>query len=478
MRKIIFIAILSIIIGAGPCIPSQGQISRTTDVKSSGTIEYLEFREVDIKDVLRQLAKQYNLNIVFSESVKGLITVQLHDVTVEEALDSIITINGFVYTKKGRVIKVTTPQEAEREGKQTKVFRLNNADATKMKETLKKVLSPEGTIEADVRSNSLIITDNPGVITKIEEMLPGLDETTLQVLIEARFIETTLGRTQNLGIKWTMSATATGAIRPITFPFEPEKTEGWIKEISPTVDPSDTGAGQSFPSLYGFPYASTTDFTFGTLDFSQLQSVLEFLKTNTDSKLISSPRIVTMDNKQAEIYVGKARPIPQFEFNSDTGEYQITGFEEKIEGVTLTVTPTVSRIGKDKYNIKLKLRPKVTTFSENVPFTAPSFNYPVMSERYTDTEVMIEDGQTIVIGGLIETKKTETIRKVPFLGDIPLLGLLFTHKSVDPNTRTELLIFVTARVIRENEGRPLAFQSNLVTTPSRPFKLDLREVVK
>jgi len=122
-------------------------------------IESLEFREVDIKDVLRQLSKQFNLNIIFSEKVLGLITVQLNNVTLDEALDSIITINGFTYTKKDNVLKVTTAEEAEREGKQTKLFKLNNADALKLKETITKVLSPDGSVEADSRSNSLVVTD-------------------------------------------------------------------------------------------------------------------------------------------------------------------------------------------------------------------------------------------------------------------------------------------------------------------------------
>lgn len=435
-------------------------------------IEYLEFREVDIKDVLRQLAKQYNLNIVFSESVSGLITIQLHDVSVEEALDSIITINGFVYTKKGEVYKVTTSQEAEREGRITKVFKLHNANAPGLKETLKEVLSSEGTIEADARSNSLIITDTPGVISKVEAMVPSLDETTRQVLIEARFIETSLDLTEKLGIDWTVNAEVQGAIRKTTLPFSPGGDTKWMKNVVPPASSTDT----SFPAAYGFPYTTSSDFTFGKLDFDSFKVILEFLKTRTDLKLISSPRIVTMDNTKAEIYIGKARPIPKFEFNSDTGEYQITGFEDKIEGVTLTVTPQISREG-DTYRIRLKLMPKVSNLSgEVVAFSGLNFDYPVLSERYSNTEVIINDGETIVIGGLIESKITTIVRKVPFLGDIPLLGLLFTHKQVNPNTKTELLIFVTARIVYEDEGSPLAFHNSLMTSPPRPLKLEIRKV--
>ena len=114
------------------------------------------------------MAKQYNLNIVFSENVKGLVTVQLNNVSIDQALDSIITVNGFAYTKKENVYKVTTMEEAEKEGKQTKLFKLNNADAAKLKDTLSKVLSSTGSIEADTRSNAIVVTDSLSVVNMIE----------------------------------------------------------------------------------------------------------------------------------------------------------------------------------------------------------------------------------------------------------------------------------------------------------------------
>ena len=451
--------------------------------ENSDVIEYLEFREVDIKDVLRQLAKQYDLNIVFSESVKGPVTVQLHNITIEEALDVIVTANGYVYTKKGNIYKVTTPEEAEKEVVQTKVFKLSNADASKLKETLKKVLSSQGSIEADTRSNSLIVTDIPSVLAKIEGMISKLDEPTLQVLIEAKFIETSLGTTEKLGIDWSMTASVSGSARPTTLPFEPKGEKKWMKNIFPLAKPpakDEEGEEEEgeFPSgySYSFPYISASNFTFGTLDFTQYQAVLNFLKTKTKSRLISSPRVVTMDNKQAEIYIGKTRPIPQFEYNDETGNYQITGFEEKIEGVILTATPQISKV-KDGYYIKLKLKPKVTNYVDKVTFGALGFDYPVMSERYADTEVVIKSGQTIVIGGLIETKKTKSIHKIPLLGDIPLLGFFFTHRSIEPNEKSELLIFVTARVIEEKKGgKLLAYKSEITISPPRPFKLKFKKV--
>lgn len=419
---------------------------------TSRIIEYLEFREVDIKDVLRQLSKQYSLNIIFSESVQGLITVQLQDLTIEEALDSIITINGFVYTKKGRVIKVTTPEEAEREGKQTQIFTLNNADASQLKETLEKVLSSEGTVEADTRSNSLIITDNPGVISKIEDMVPLLDKITPQVLIEAKFVELTLSATEKLGIDWQTIITASLANDSFTFPY-------------------------SLSSNFKYDSIDYINTTFATLDFTQVQGVFEFLKTRTDSSLIASPRIVTLDNREASIKVGKVVPLPNYTYNDDQGVWEITGWEEYHVGVNLKVTPHVSPSGY----IKLELRPEVSSILEWIGEAGDLNRRPVTAAREVETEVQIKDGQTVVIGGLVKTEESTVFTKIPFLGDIPLVGLLFRNKTggtqEDPQEKTDLLIFVTASIVRHEGKELLAFESTLMTSPSRPFKMDLKKVL-
>jgi type IV pilus assembly protein PilQ len=189
MKKKILVISLAVLLIFG-LLPAKFLYSQEGPEKQ--IIESLEFREVDIKDILRQLAKQYNLNIVFSDTVKGLVTVQLNNVTVSQALDSIITVNGFSYTKKENVYKVATQEEAQREGKQTKLFKLNNANALRLKDTLAKVLTSEGSIEADSRSNSILVTDSLTAINKVEQMMPVLDEITPQVLIEARLIETSL----------------------------------------------------------------------------------------------------------------------------------------------------------------------------------------------------------------------------------------------------------------------------------------------
>jgi len=465
---------------------AKGQMGKLDE--ASQKIDILEFKEVDIKDVLRQLAKQYDLNIIFSESVSGLVTVQLKNVTIDEALDAIISINGFVYTKKDGVIKVTTAQEAGKEGKQTRVFRLNNADATALKTSLQKVISGDGSIDVDTRSNSLIVTDIPRVINNIAQMIQeSLDSTTPQVLIEARFIEATEGTTEKLGVDWSPSDSTkpqivmNGASGPTLAPFTQTFTNQ-LSKIMPSASPQVVNGAQSagstsnatFPAANSFPYVDTSSsgigsFAYGTMNFSQLQVALDFIKTQSGSKVISSPRIVTVDNKQAHIQVGETRRIR----TSKTDNTESTGaivtqytYDKEDVGIILTVLPHVTPDG----HIHLVLQPEVSSAD-----TVDADNIAIIQKRIAQTEVIIKDGQTIVIGGLTETKKNIVTTKVPVMGDIPILGRLFSHNTNTPS-KDELLIFVTARVIREGEKGAAAFKSGIITSPPRVLKTDLREI--
>ncbi len=443
-----------------------------SQTKDSSMIEYLEFREVDIKDVLRQLAKQYNINIVFSESVTGIVTVQLHDISVDEAIDSIVTVNGFVYTKKGNIIKVTTSEEAEKEGKVTRLFKLNNADASELVETFKKVLTSEGAVKADRRSNSLIVTDTPSVVNQIEEMIPQLDKITPQVLIEAHFIETTLDTSEKLGIDWTMQATAHGSSRPTTAPFK-AKGERGMNNLFPPLNPTD----DDFYTKYGFPYAASSNFTFGILDFTEFTAIFNFIRSRQDSKIIANPRITTLDNQKALIQVGKDIPVPVYERNEQTGKMEISGWEDEPErvGVILEVTPQVSPDG----HIRMRIKPEVSEIDRFLTIEGDEVR-PITNTRTAETEVQIRDGQTVVIGGLVKTKTTRSVKKVPILGDIPFLGLLFTRKEEgsdeNPSEKIDLLIFVTARILKDTNEPLIGYKNHLITAPPKPFKLKPRSI--
>jgi type II secretory pathway component GspD/PulD (secretin) len=195
------------------------------------------------------------------------------------------------------------------------------------------------------------------------------------------------------------------------------------------------------------------NFTFGTIDFTSFQAVLEVLKTRTETKIISNHRITTLNNKEAKITVATTYNIPTYERNESTGAYEITGYQEKELGIILAVTPQINPEGY----IVVQLEPEVSAFSTWDTFSTSggTIYAPRFTVRKATTQVMVKDGETIVIGGLIKETETDMVRKIPVLGDIPILSLLFKKKEKAIDT-TDLLFFITVNIVKSDSGASLA----------------------
>ena len=173
---------------------------------------------------------------------------------------------------------------------------------------------------------------------------------------------------------------------------------------------------------------------------------------------------------------GKDAPLPIYERNETTGKMEITGWsEEKKIGVKLEVTPHISPDG----HIKLTLKPEVSSFDSWLKIELNDAA-PITSTRTVETEVLIKDGQTVVIGGLVKDESVRKVNKIPFLGDLPIVGIYFHPQGVrlnfHPGGKTDLLIFVTARIIKDSDEPLIAYETNLITAPMRPFKMEMREI--
>jgi type IV pilus assembly protein PilQ len=336
-------------------------------------------------------------------------------------------------------------ENLSKEALSTQLFVLNYAKADLVSESIKEVLTNRGRVRFDQRTNQLVVTDVPSNLYRISKVVERLDKKTPQVMIEARIIETVLDDDERLGIDWTLDASSTGPIRPTVFPFPYDRGYESTRYFPPSKS-TDT----NFPGP-GFPYATSTDFTFGTLNLSQFQVLLEILKTRSNTKTLSNPKIVTLNNKEAMIHVGRNYNIPLYERNSSTGQMEITDYEEREIGVKLTVTPHVNAQGE----IMVDLNPEISSWLSYDDLG--NVNAPVFSTREAKTQVMVKDGETIVIGGLIKEESVDYVKKVPILGDIPFIKHIFrkTNKTIDT---TDLLIFVTVRLL-DSEGLNLSNQA-------------------
>lgn len=406
--------------------------------EESGNVS-MDFKDADIHNVLRILAYKGKVNIIAGPEVSGNVTIRLSNVPWEKALGVILRTYGFAYEREANIIRVTTLEKLKEEDLTTEVFALNYGKAEEVVESIQEMVTERGRVKFDSRMNLLIVTDVPTSVYRIGQVVERLDKKTPQVVIEAKIVETTLSDSEKLGINWTTAITATGAVRPMTYPFE---IDGLIGNQLANY------SAQSAAGTAAFPNADADDFTFGTLNFSQFQSVLEILKSRTDTNIISNPRITTLNNKEAKILVGEQIGIPVYERveGSSTASMEITGYEYKELGIKLLVTPHIN----DNGDIVLDLLPSVTALLRYDALT-DEINVPVFSTREAMTQVMIRDKETIVIGGLIKDQITDFEKKVPLLGDIPIIGRLFFTKKEDTIAKTDLLFFVTAHIVTDEE---------------------------
>lgn len=432
---------------------------------SSGNVT-MDFKDADINNVLRILSYKSGVNIVAGKDVQGLVTVRLTDVPWEKALEVVLKTYGFSYERDGNIIRVTSLKGLKEEELSTEAFSLNYAKAKDATEAVKDMISERGKARYDERTNVLIVTDIPTNIYKISQIVKKLDKKIPQVLIETKIIETELGDDENLGIDWSLKISAIGASRPTTFPFNAmmapfghaQSLKGYFpkSQSQTTTSQSPSGGAAANTTLFTstdfpvaneavFPFAQASNFTFGTLDFTQFSAVLELLKQRRNTNILSNPKIATLNNKPASITVGSILTTPLFERNPDTGTMEISGFKEYPLGIKLSVTPNIN----DERDIIVDLKPQLNDFlGYDIYDASRQIKAPRFATREAQTQVMVKSGQTIMIGGLIKEDDIDYKKKVPILGDIPGINWLFT-KIEKSKKKTELIFFVTVNIIED-----------------------------
>lgn len=385
------------------------------DLEDENDLLTLNFKDADIRDVLRILSLKSNINMVYGDDVSGSVTLYLEKVTFDDAFDIILSLKGLTYEEvTDNVYRIATPATIASERAAmittTEVFVISYADAGDISASLGSVLSPQGKIQTDIRTNSLIVTDTPSSLKKVADMIKVLDIETPQVMIEAQIVEIGTSDLQYLGINWNATKTV---------PYQDTTTD---------VTLAMTPSGATFT-----PGAGGTITVATVMSNAQLTATLNALATKGKSKILSNPKIATVNNKEAKILVGDKVPYT-LTTTTTTGTTSSTAYIDV--GIKLLVTPNINANNM----ITLKVHPEVSFVKE---WRAEG---PVISTREADTEVLIKSGETVVIGGLIKEEDKQDASKVPFIGEIPILGYLFSQKLSD-KTKTELLVFITPRVL-------------------------------
>ncbi|MDD5067281.1 MAG: secretin N-terminal domain-containing protein [bacterium] len=388
----------------------------------------VDFNNTGIDDVMRIFSDKMKINIIRNNNVKAQITASLKDMAVIDAFEFICRTHGLNYLLETgmtgeKVIRIFNQQDFETQALthqgQAKVIRLRYNKAEDVYKKLTEALGGKskqdggygtGVIYADEKNNSIIVIDREDRLkdSNIENIISAFDQPVPQVLIEAKILSVSLNKGSRYGINWGLVLGG-----GFNMPFS-----------------GDTSTDPNIKYTWTF---TTKDGTKGSLT-----GLLTALSEQGNVKILSNPRITALNNEAAKIIVGKNEPYTVTTTIASSGSPVVTADTKFVEvGIGITVTP---QINKDY--ITLKIKPNVSSAAERSSTSIP----PTVTKSEAETTVMIRDKSTLVIGGLIETKETSTINRVPVLGYIPLLGYLFSSRSYT-TTRSELVIFLTPTVI-------------------------------
>jgi type IV pilus assembly protein PilQ len=401
-----------------------GAASSSNDVPDGRRMS-LDVQGAEIQTVLRSLSEFSGKNIVASKEVKGVVTLRLRNVPWRHALDILMRAQGLGMVERGQTIVISnletlrkeemdrrTAERAQEEllPLETRIVPVSYANADEMSKSVEKTLTKRGHIEVDKRSNSLLVTDITERLDMAESMVRSLDTKTPQVEIVARLVDVDVTATRSLGIEWGVH----------------------------NLDLFDAGVGEDVKiSALGVTNPAGT-VKLGTVkSFGNIDATLEALETQNKANIISNPRITTVNNREASVVVGQQIPliVQDFAGNAVT---QLTTI-----GIKLSVTPHINVGNK----ITMDVHPEVSDLASQATVQGGI----IINTTMADTRVMVNDGETAVIGGLIRSNESSTKRGVPILMDIPLIGNLFRSNSTTKAKR-ELLIFVTPKILTDQQA--------------------------
>jgi len=381
----------------------------------------LNLQDVTLGNVLKVMTQKSGINFLIGSSLVGKsINVYLEEVLVEDALAAIMRANGLWYTRlKGtNIYVIMEAPEGPPVATVTEVLHANYASAAELEPTVKAVLTSVGSIVVDARTNSLVVSDIPENMATLQSLVKELDTPTGQVLIEAKVIEFTEDASSRLGISWEYG----------------------------DYDAGDGGEGAL---SYGSTFNESTE-NEGILNLSigkwdsfvtlqDLTATISAMQKDGLAEVLAEPKVLTVDNKEARIEITQHMALAK------KVTYREGGQESTVEpifgdvGVTLKVTP---HLNNDQF-VTMTIEPSVSSAQRSSFFPNEAVD---TKQRTAMTTVMVKDGQTVVIGGLLRKDVVNTDFKVPILGDIPLLGQLF-RKSEDSEVTTEIVLFLTPRIL-------------------------------
>ena len=449
-----------------PLSKEQKEAAKREEDQFIGERLSLNFQDIEVRAVLQLLADFTSLNIVTSDTVQGNLTLRLQNVPWDQALDLILKTKGLGMRRSGNVImiapteEIATREKLEIESKkqveelaplQTELIQINYAKSSDLAGLLrsqdKTLLSERGKVSIDERTNTLIVLETADRLAGIRKLVAKLDIAVRQVLIESRIVIAHNDFARDLGVRFGVTGTRNSSNNLIVGSGTAAGTSSMVN--SAVANQQTNTNGSPFPiaipaagNRYNFnlPAGGTAgSVAFAILGRNTLLDLeLSALQQEGRGEVISSPRVITSNQKEAVIKQGTEIPYQEAASSGATS----VSFKEAV--LSLTVTPHITPDDR----IRMDLKVTKDSVGQVVP-TAGGGSNPSIDKREISTQVLVQSGETVVLGGIHEQEKRESTAKVPFFGDLPFIGILFRRNStVDQNT--ELLIFVTPKVLKDN----------------------------
>ena len=424
--------VLTAIIGLTCAAAANGQLPQ--DKTLSLTLD-----NVPITTALNMIAAQNGLNLVVAGEVDGRVTLRLENVAVGTALDAVLVANGYNYFLKDNVIVVKSAGSDAAGELETRVVNLKYASPVTAQKAIAAMKSPKGTVAildrtvdsgqndqtagvSTYQANRIVVTDYPGLVDRLVAIITEIDVPERSVMIEAKIIETTVDAARNLGLTW------------------PTELTGRMSDDKASSSTSSTTQSRNAAGAYN---PSNGDWTWGKLSVDEAKMILNMLETSGNSRLVSDPRITTLENHEAVFKFETIIPIQTINrFTEGAATSDIVTFEDKAVGISLRVMPRINEAG----TVTLEVQPQVEDILRYVGTEANQ--KPVTASRSIHTWVTVKDGESVALGGLLKEGEIEKIQRVPLLGHIPILGrLLFSSKSKEKSS-TDLTILITPHILQ------------------------------
>ncbi len=438
------------------CTIAAAAYAEQIEVKKGRKQFSMEFRDADIRDVLRAVGQAANLNMIVGDNVSGQVTLSLKDVDLLDALEAILKTKGFTYVRDGNILRVVSAAEARDEDMETRVFPLGYASGKDVLAVVEKIKSEKAKISVDNRMNAIVVKDVSLNIDRMERLLKDLDIRIPQVMIEAKIVEVSSNYSRELGVQWGGQYTGTGNKYNSTISGGATGKSGGssgggtsttsLPAIGNTtfypllgdIGMSGNAYAVNLPASVGAGSGGVIGITLGKVGGKlALDLQLSAMETTGNGKILSSPKIMTTNNKEAKISSGI--DIPVRVLSTTTAG---TATEVKIITASLALSTTPVIMSDDRISMAIKVEKSEPDFTRQVD------NIPTITKRNANADLIVNNGETVALGGIYTKSEGVAESGVPLLSKIPLLGWLFKKKSKFEG-QTELLIFITPTIVRE-----------------------------